>query len=415
MKFLLVALVLMSGAYAQSGYNVHEWGTFTSLVGSDGVRQTGMFHEDELLPSFVHNFGEKKSMPSLSLFGINALPLPRPRPGCGRNTKVGCGFLEGQDITQKMETPVLYFHSDVPRNVSVEVGFPGGIISQTYPAPVISFPAPIEGVKLKNGFNRFNVDVLTDSVATPVAVAPGNIYSYARQVKANTIKSGNEVEKFIFYRGLGKFDTQLLLTSKNGNITAENKSPKRIPAVFLVDNTDDGGAIASLGELNGNEQKFISEKSILALKSHHQNFSLFARNAKALLLKSLVANGLNKDEAQAMVNTWEHGYFKTKGLRILYVLNREEVESILPMKITPKPSKLNRVFVGRIEVLLDTEENEILAQIIKERESFDVLSLGRFAPSIIARIHELAEDRGLLDSSLESVFDGFSQIIAEKL
>ncbi|MBC7537968.1 MAG: hypothetical protein H7281_04055 [Bacteriovorax sp.] len=433
MKFLLLMLLSLSAANASSTYNVHEWGTFTSLVGSDGTRQEGMFHEDEVLPSFVHNFGEQ--LPRLGLMAFATLPtfpplqrlLPTPTPtptppphrNCGQHSKVGCDFLEGQSITQKMETPVLYFHSDVPLRVTVDVGFPTGIISQTYPAPVLSRPLANPGVSLTSGFARFNVEVLTKTELMPPVVERGNIYAHARAVDANTIKSNNEVEKFIFYRGLGKFETKLLITSHNGNISVKNNtlniSKNFIPRAFLVDTNEFGGAILSIGSFVGGKIKHISDKDIQSLKNHHQEFSIFAASAKALLTKSLVSEGLNLDEALAMVNTWEHGYFRTPGLRVLYILNRDEVENILPMTITPAPQVLNRVFVGRIEVLRDVEENQILAQILLEKESFNVMSLGRFAPSIISRVYQVAKERGLVDFKLQSLFDQFNFSIAENM
>ena len=60
--FLLVATLLGSAATildaktqlpASNRLVVHEWGTFTSLVGSNGQAQNGMYHEDEALPDFV--------------------------------------------------------------------------------------------------------------------------------------------------------------------------------------------------------------------------------------------------------------------------------------------------------------------------------------------------------------------------
>src|SRR5215212_8114679 len=35
---------------------VHEWGTFTSVVGSDGRMLSGLELEEERLPNFVHGF-----------------------------------------------------------------------------------------------------------------------------------------------------------------------------------------------------------------------------------------------------------------------------------------------------------------------------------------------------------------------
>ncbi|NBO39532.1 hypothetical protein EBU99_13220, partial [bacterium] len=51
-KFLFT-LAMVSSSQAWASFTVHEWGTFTSLVGADGSLQQGMFGEDEPLPSFV--------------------------------------------------------------------------------------------------------------------------------------------------------------------------------------------------------------------------------------------------------------------------------------------------------------------------------------------------------------------------
>ena len=409
MKRLISLIAFLSITQAQA-YDVHEWGTFTSLVGSNGSRQEGMFYEDEILPDFVHNFGR-------DLTDMSSLPVPVPpvtRPSC-RNRKIACEFLEGQSITQKMETPVLYFHSKEAIDASVEVGFPEGIISQTFPAPVLSYPLPVPGVKLINGFARFDVKVLTDDALKLPVVPAGNIYAHARAVDANTIVSNGEAEKFIFYRGLGKFESKLFVTSASGDVTIENSAETTTPEAYLVDTTGTEGAIMSLGAFTRGETKTISARNILALKKEHQPFEAFAKNAKELLTKSLVENGLNLDEALAMVNTWEHGYFHTPGLRVLYILHPLEVENLLPMTITPAPEHLNRVFVGRVEVLRDVEESRLLNEILQKKEAYDVMALGRFAPSIINRIHEVAKERGIMTPSLEEVFLKLNKIISENM
>jgi hypothetical protein len=408
MKFLVLLLSLTVGS--AHAYTVHEWGTFTSLVGSDGSRQDGMVYEDEALPDFVHNFWDAATAP-LMLTTVNTTPT-RPRPCCV--TKMPPEFLRSQIITQKMETPVLYFYSYTPRKVSVEVGFPTGIISQTFPAPVVSLPEAIPGVELINGFARFDVDVLTQTDLTPPLVEEGNIYAHARAVSANTIVSNNEVEKFIFYRGLGKFETDLLITSAQGGIKIENTGRGIVPKVFLVDTTGTTGAIMELGFLAG-KPKFISGRAVESFRASHLEFDIFAEKARTLLTSALVENGLYNDEALAMVNTWEHGYFKTPGLRVLYILSSTEVESLLPMKITPAPRDFERVFVGRIEILRDTEEQVILHDILKAGRAYNVLSLGRFAPSIIKRIEVVAQNRGLLNEELKSVFAHYQKVIDENM
>src|SRR5688572_26075736 len=87
---------LRQGYGGQSGrLVVHEWGTFLAMNGSNGVTLDGMYHEEHALPGFVH----ARSRDELRLRTSNL----------------------------KGETPVVYFYSDTPAKVRVEVGFPGGL------------------------------------------------------------------------------------------------------------------------------------------------------------------------------------------------------------------------------------------------------------------------------------------------
>lgn len=263
----ILGLILFLSTQAQAKLTVHEWGTFTSLVGSNGKAQNGMYHEDEALPDFVHNFGDSKTAKAPKApvqIGLLAwappqdprpIPEPSPRPnpgtsGCPGRPKVPCEFLFGQTITQKMETPVVYFYSDRPQAVNFDVSFPGGIISQTYPDATDSAPKAQAGVELKNGFAHYDVRILKDSSQTVPFVAPSNIYSHARNVASDLIQVGQETEKFIFYRGLGDFNSKLSTSSQNGNLRILNRGDGQIPSIFLLYNDGAGhGDFMSLGKL----------------------------------------------------------------------------------------------------------------------------------------------------------------------
>lgn len=405
-SLVLSGLFLLSLS-AQAKLTVHEWGTFTSLVGSNGQAQNGMFEEDEALPDFVHHFGEK-APPKI----FAAAPFPRPTPppdnddGCHRPTKVPCGFLRGQTITQKMETPVVYFYADEAQKVSFEVAFPGGIISQSFPAPQISFPEATPGVELKNGFARYDLEVLKETKATAPYVDPSNIYGHARKTRSDLIRIGNEVEHFIFYRGLGEFKTKLLTTSKGGALTLRNQGRDRISAAFLI--STDGtkfGNLISLGSIERDESTTIDARRIESLRKTTLQHGDFLQLARLNLNRALVEAGLYKDEAKAMIDTWEHGYFRTPGLRVLYVLGHQEVEEILPVRISPAPQGLERVFVGRIETLLDTQEESLLTEIQERGIGFDTSSLGRMVLPALARVREVAVEKGVLTPRLERDID----------
>ena len=69
---------------ASDPLTVHEWGTFTSMQGPDGVWLEGLHHEEEALPAFVHTMGNTE--------------------GEVRRTKGGVDVVR---VTRKMETPVI--------------------------------------------------------------------------------------------------------------------------------------------------------------------------------------------------------------------------------------------------------------------------------------------------------------------
>ncbi len=107
---------VVAGALHASAYELHEWGTFTTVAGSDGVLLTGLEREEEALPAYVrHHPGFMNHLPFVAGNYFKRMPVPV------RNVKV------------KMETPVIYFHSDRAFSAKVAVGFEGGTISQWYP------------------------------------------------------------------------------------------------------------------------------------------------------------------------------------------------------------------------------------------------------------------------------------------
>ncbi|MEP7236005.1 MAG: hypothetical protein ABI778_11990, partial [Ignavibacteriota bacterium] len=108
---ILTGLIFFSISAASQPLAVHEWGTFTTLHGSDGGTLSGLYFEEEQLPPFVFHF------PGFS-----------PDPAIAQN-----GYTPCKDVTVKMETPVIYFYSQSERQVNVHVDFPHGAITQWYP------------------------------------------------------------------------------------------------------------------------------------------------------------------------------------------------------------------------------------------------------------------------------------------
>lgn len=85
---------------------------------------------------------------------------------------------------------------------------------------------------------------------------------------------------------------------------------------------------------------------------------------------ALVARGLYRDEAEAMVRTWSRAWFSSEGTRILYAVPRPQVDGLLPLDIKPAPDEIVRVLVGRIEFLTPETEGAVEAA-LRERASAD--------------------------------------------
>ena len=115
---LLTALTLwsLSGALsaATDDPRLHEWGTFTSFQGADGVQLAWTPSIKTDLPDFVHSRNAANG-------GLRNVTL--------RDTG-SKGELSG---FTRMETPVIYLYSQAGRVLDVRVQFPNGLITEWYP------------------------------------------------------------------------------------------------------------------------------------------------------------------------------------------------------------------------------------------------------------------------------------------
>ena len=106
---LMSVLALAAVPGGERPYTVHEWGTFTSVSGADGVNLSWRpLSGPPDLPSFVYTALGK---------GAQDKDLP-PR------------FDKLHYVAPiRMETPVLYFYSARDLEVDVKVGFPQGQVT----------------------------------------------------------------------------------------------------------------------------------------------------------------------------------------------------------------------------------------------------------------------------------------------
>lgn len=367
-------LALLLGASAASAYTLHEWGTFTTVAGSDGVLLTGLEREESPLPMFTY-----------SHFGLENGNLPRGREEVTRRHgglpvfAMMKGFARPvRGVTVKMETPVIYFHSDEAFDVSVKVGFNGGSISQWYPdrsgGEILPVPRRPEDGKIlpledwtidfskpRQGSIEWQARVLSpEESRDAILFKPGESLHWMRPrvPEANAVRTANgETEGFLFYRGIGAFDPGLTtVVDGDDTLHLRNRTGGDIPFVFVFEKTQGITRWAVLKDgLRSEATAGITTCGMVGATGE------FHEPVYREMVAGLTATGLLKSEATAMVETWWNSYFAADGLRVFWVLPAAKTEAILPLEVSPRPEKSVRVIVGRSEVLRPAKEREWLA------------------------------------------------------
>ena len=338
---------------------VHEWGTFTTMQGSDGVTLEGLQHEEEPLPDFVH-----------AIDGFNALDvLAGLCKGIGRPVR-GC--------TVKMETPVTYFYSPQSLLVHARVEFDHGMLTQWYPAVAeygvrgAAKDEQIDFAKVERGWLDWQIEVLApkfgaDATPSVDAAAP---WRAARTSEANCVRAHvaatedhpavDETEGFLFYRGLGRFDLPIhVRTSPGSQLDIANTSTVASDALthlFVLNVRDGRGAFSYVPRIAPGASVRVARP----LAADAPAIDAMIAELQPKLEAALVDSGLFAPEAHAMVETWKRSYFKSPGLRVLYVVPQRITDLVLPLAISPKPRAQLRVLVGRLECISPEQERDTL-------------------------------------------------------
>ncbi len=373
----LAGLALGARAKDAAGdtFRVHEWGTFTSLQGSDGVALEGLEHEEAHLPPFVYSRSE-----------VRACPL----------RDVGWKGLECEPtgVTQKMETPVLYVHSRTPRRLRVRVDFVRGVLSQWYPVSDLLGPperaadaGPLDVAAVERSFLEWEVDVLAPDADAPREVPrvsdADDPWLLARDVRANWLRTTPrvapregpvEAERYLFYRGLGAFELPLRaiahgagrLTLRHAG-TASHDPADAIRAALALEVRGHRARLAPVGPLDAGAERAVAfDDDATPWRALDDVVS----ELEARVFAALVSEELHADEARAMVRTWSRSWFRAEGVRVLWIVPRPLVDALLPLRIEPVPDAVVRVLVGRLEILTP-EDEAALRDALRDRRSDD--------------------------------------------
>lgn len=358
---LLTLLTLSVAAMHPSDFVVHEWGTFTSVAGENGaaVDWDALGCKNDL-PRFVNDFGYR-------------------------------GFKWRLQGTVRMETPVLYFYSDRELDARVKVGFPQGLITEWYPkadyqifqnrgeGSMRQLPANLQGIDttlrtLTGAIEWKDIKVQPGATPSLAVESEASRYYAARATDSTPLTAGGQAEKFLFYRGVGRFPVPI-----TGRLTANDK-------VVVEDHTADGIPTAILFENRGGRIGYRLSSKIArteTLDAPALNSSM--SDLKQDLVSALVTQGLYPKEAQAMVATWQDSWFE-EGSRLIYLLPQSAVDSILPLQVTPAPSRTVRVFVGRIELFTPATLHTVESAVARA-DYATVARYGRFVAPILQRLY----------------------------
>lgn len=324
---ILAAVSTLASTDVVSGsksLTVHEWGTFTSVAGKEGqaVEWLPVDRQSDL-PCFVNE----------SPAGLE-------------------DYLAG---TVRMETPVLYFYASREMTVNATVRFPKGWLTEWYPQ-----------AKLTNNYFREDdnlstlewrdVKILPNAALNfPVESGPSHYYA-ARQTDAAPLRVMDQSEKFLFYRGVGNFPVPLSAkVRKDGKIRLWSAGEVPIPSVILFERRGGKTGYRAVGSLKGDVT--INPPAL------DGDLVLLQRELERIL----VATGLYPKEAAAMVATWRDSWFE-EGTRVFYIVPPPLVDANLPLKIAPRPAKIARAFVGRMEVITAETERAVADAIRKNNK-----------------------------------------------
>ncbi|MBW3597783.1 MAG: hypothetical protein KY475_10970 [Planctomycetes bacterium] len=353
----LSSLCAPGAAGAAEPLTVHEWGTFTCLQDETGRAISGVNTDDEPLPRFVHRLADFLIFPpsDLPLVYYKGIPMLHPH------------------VTMRLETPVIYFYpaegQETPMTVDVGVEFRGGWLSEYYPDADAVAPG------LQDDHSRFG-ELSADTTGSlrwrglqvgVDAAGPAtdyHVWQAPRQVKAAAVSTPQgEAESYLFYRGVGRLETPLRVYRDEAEgklVVNEQFAPEIIggsagrPAVttlWLADIRPDGAvafrevsSVRLTGDAGRTVARFPTAFSTEAYSP--RNLAHLRKSMKA----ALIADGLFADEAEAMLETWELGYFKSPGVRLFFLLPRAWTDAVLPLELSHE-AEVVRTMVGRIELV----------------------------------------------------------------
>jgi hypothetical protein len=361
---------------------VHEWGTFTNFSGSNGVNLEFRPLATRDLPRFVMT--------------------PFNQPGSPERAWLKDQFY----ARQRMETPVTYFYTDVPRTVNVRVDFPQGALTEWYPVVKKFQSGKADGsfdivghayldwgtVRLTPPKQFADIRVKgPKEQAVPASLPPvdaNNHYGRARETDSAIVETidaehASHFEKFLFYRGVGNFELPMKLTALGTDRFEITNSGDEASGALLLMRIENG--LVRFTRIDPISARSMIEVSLPETESTVDQLT-------EATVRELTAAGLYEKESLAMVNTWRTNWFGENGTRLLYLVPSKQTDKLLPLKVDPAPDEQVRVLVGRLETITPEDCQQLVRKLVgndannmpsDEWVKEELKSLGRFAEPAI--------------------------------
>jgi hypothetical protein len=371
---LIAAFALASVGRAKEPdppFYAHEWGTFTALQDDKGDELPGINIDDEPVPGFVHNLTPYLlNNPILSqdhwIYRQKGAPRQHPM------------------VTLRLETPVIYFHpgknGGIPDTVDVRVLFRGGWLTEFYPYAKAELPGLRAGnfdfgPLLRNQQGSLEWRDVKLNTAMPGPKTDEHVWLAPRKVDAVDVSVTNpgrgeigpalEHERYLFYRGVANQQAPLRVVTdraKNELTIRANfqdalcKAEVDCKSAWLVEIRPDGkSAYRALPamRINSDPERIIGTTPRSFSEGDFDSQSIV--RLKEEMHSAIRGEGLNADEATAMLATWNRAYFQTAGLRLFFLVPARWTEHYLPLHVSGEP-EIKRAMMGRIELITDRQQ-----------------------------------------------------------
>jgi len=367
--FAVLVVTYLPGmhAWAESpSLIVHEWGTFTSFQDSVGSTISGINVDDEPVPHFVHRHREMPVFTTRSKPALWSQGAPRCHP----------------DVTLRLETPVLYFYPQPgyrTQTLDVTANFVGGWLTEFYPfanGQNSGFPGALDR-SAQGSLQWKGLRLATDTKRLPQTRE--HVWLAPRAVNSAVVTEGQmeEAEKYLFYRGVGHIDAPLIVSEQAGSLTISPRFAtfRPFPELWLVRVQPDGRV--RYRHMRAGDQG-AEKVSIPADASTPSNRDDLYRE----LADALEKQGLFKEEALAMLETWKLSYFESEGTRLMFVLPRSWIDAQLPLSISV-PADITRVMLGRIELVSSSQRAKLRRLHELPANAFDLKPLYAESPTVL--------------------------------